>query len=207
MAYDLEEQEQLDEFKAWWKKNGQKAIALGVALLLAYAGYNGWHFYQNKQSVEASVLYQELLVSDVKESKVIQEKSTNLIEKYASTPYAARAALYVAKLNYQNNDSKNAKVKLEWAMNNAKETAVAAMAGLELANVLLEEKSYDAALKILDAKHDSGFDGLYWDLKGDILLAMGKKNDAKSAYQRALTKLDGQGKYHLITEQKLESLG
>jgi predicted negative regulator of RcsB-dependent stress response len=207
MAYDLEEQEQLDEFKAWWKKNGQKAIALGVALLLAYAGYNGWHFYQNKQSVEASVLYQELLVSDVKESKLIQEKSTNLIEKYASTPYAARAALYVAKLNYQNNDSKNAKVKLEWAMNNAKETAIAAMAGLELANILLEEKSFDAALKILDAKHDSGFDGLYWDLKGDILLAMGKKNDAKSAYQRALTKLDGQGKYHLITEQKLESLG
>lgn len=207
MAYDLEEQEQLDEFKAWWKKNGQKAIALCVALLLGYASYNGWHYYQHKQAIEASVLYQELLVSDTKDAKVIQEKSTSLIEKYASTPYAARAALYVAKLNYQHNDAKNAKVKLEWAMNNAKETAVSAMAGVELANILLEEKNYDAALKILDAKHDAGFDGLYWDLKGDVLLAMGKKNDAKSAYQRALTKLDSQGKYHLITEQKLESLG
>lgn len=207
MAYDLEEQEQLDEFKVWWKKNGQKTIAFCVVLLLGYAGYNGWNYFQRKQAVEASTIYQELLVSDVKDSKIILEKSTSLIENYASTPYAARAALYVAKLNYQNNDAKNAKTKLEWAMNNAKETAVAAMAGLQLANILVEEKSYDAALKILDAKHDSGFDGLYWDLKGDVLLAMGNKEDAKSAYQRALTKLDAQGKYHLITEQKLESLG
>jgi predicted negative regulator of RcsB-dependent stress response len=207
MAYDLEEQEQLDEFKAWWKKNGQKTIALGLLLLLAYAAYNGWHYFQRKQAVEASTIYQELLVSDTKDTKTISEKSTHLIESYASTPYAARAAVYVAKLNYQNNDIKNAKAKLEWAMNNAKETAVAALAGLQLANILVEEKSYDAALKILDAKHDSGFDGLYWDLKGDILVALGKKSEAKSAYQRALTKLDAQGKYHLITEQKLESLG
>lgn len=207
MAYDLEEQEQLDEFKAWWKKNGQKTIALCVVLLVAYAAYNAWNYFQRKQAVEASTIYQELLVSDVKDSKAVLEKSTSLIENYASTPYAARAALYVAKLNYQNNDAKNAKAKLEWAMNNAKETAVSAMAGLELAGILVEEKNYDAALKILDAKHDSGFDGLYWDLKGDILVAQGKKNDAKSAYERALTKLDAQGKYHLITEQKLAALG
>lgn len=207
MAYDLEEQEQLDEFKAWWKKNGQKTIALCVVLLVAYAAYNAWNYFQRKQAVEASTIYQELLVSDVKDSKAVLEKSTSLIENYASTPYAARAALYVAKLNYQNNDAKNAKAKLEWAMNNAKESAVSAMAGLELAGILVEEKNYDAALKILDAKHDSGFDGLYWDLKGDILVAQGKKNDAKSAYERALTKLDAQGKYHLITEQKLAALG
>lgn len=207
MAYDLEEQEQLDEFKAWWKKNGQLCTAAVVALILAYVAYQGWHYYQAKKSVEASTLYQALLVTDQKDLKTIQEKSASLMEGYASTPYAGRAALYVAKLNYQSKDTKSAKAKLEWAINNAQETTSSAMASLQLANILAEEKDYEGALKILDAKHDSGFDGLFWDLKGDVLANLGKKSDAKSAYERALTKLDPLGKYHLITQQKLESLG
>ncbi len=207
MAYDLEEQEQLDEFKAWWKKNGQLCTTFVVALILAYVAYQGWHYYQAKKSIEASTLYQALLVADQKDNKTIQEKSASLMESYASTPYAGRAALYVAKLNYQSKDTKSAKAKLEWAINNSQETTSSAMASLQLANILAEEKDYDGALKVLEAKHDSGFDGLFWDLKGDILATLGKKSDAKSAYERALTKLDPIGKYHLITQQKLESLG
>ena len=61
MAYDLEEQEQLDEFKAWWKQNGKMVTSLLVAVLVGYAAFQGWHFYQNKQSVEASTQYQELV--------------------------------------------------------------------------------------------------------------------------------------------------
>jgi len=207
MAYDLEEQEQIDEFKAWWKKNGQYCIAAIIAIVLAYGAYQGWHYYQHKKSVEASTLYQALLVTDAKDLKLIQEKSASLIDDYTSTPYAGRAALYVAKLNYQSNDVKSAKAKLEWTISHAKETTTSAMASFQLANILMEEKNYEAALKLLDAKHDSGFDGLFWDLKGDILATLGKKSEAKSAYERALTKLDPIGKYHLITQQKLEALG
>lgn len=207
MAYDLEEQEQLDEFKAWWKLYGKMITNLALAALVAYAAYQGWNFYQSKQAVAASTEYQELVITDEKDLKGIQEKSAVLMDKYASTPYAGRAALFAAKANYHANEVKSAKAQLEWAVKNAKETSVAAIAGLQLASILAEEKDYDGALKLLDAKHDAGFDGLFADLKGDVLVSMGKPEEAKAAYQLALAKLDPQGKYRTLTQQKLEALG
>lgn len=207
MAYDLEEQEQLDEFKAWWKLYGKMVTNLALAALVAYAAYQGWNFYQSKQAVAASTEYQELVITDEKDLKGIQEKSAVLMDKYASTPYAGRAALFAAKANYHANEVKSAKAQLEWAVKHAKETSVAAIAGLQLASILAEEKDYEGALKLLDAKHDAGFDGLFADLKGDVLVSMGKPEEAKAAYQLALAKLDPQGKYRTLTQQKLEALG
>ena len=207
MAYDLEEQEQLDEFKAWWKQNGKMVTSLLVAVLVGYAAFQGWHFYQNKQSVEASTQYQELLVVDEKDLKIIQAKSAMLMESFSGTPYAGRAALFAAKANYQANEVKSAKAQLDWAIKNAKETSVSALSSLQLANILAEEKDFEGALKLLNASHDAGFDGLFADLKGDVLVSLGKNLEAKEAYQQALTKLEPKGKFRALTQQKLESLG
>lgn len=207
MAYDLEEQEQLDEFKAWWKSNGSMVTNVVLGALVAYAAYQGWHYYQNKQSVTASVQYQELMVSDTKDLKAIQAKSAVLMEKFSGTPYAGRAALFAARANYQANEVKSAKAQLDWAIKNAKESSAVAIASLQLASILAEEKDFEAALKLLDAKHDAGFDGLFADLKGDILASQGKTAEAKAAYQQALTKLDAEGKYRTLTQQKLDALG
>jgi len=207
MAYDLEEQEQLDELKAWWKANGKLVSNVVLGLLVAYAGYQGWKYFQTKQAVEASSEYQALQVTDEKDVKSIQAKAAVIMDKYASTPYAGRAALYVAKTNYLANDAKSAKAQLEWAAKNAKESSVRAIASLQLANILAEEKDYQAALKLLEASHDAGFDGLFSDLKGDVLVGLGKNKEAKAAYEHALSKLDPQGKYRVLTQQKLEALG
>jgi predicted negative regulator of RcsB-dependent stress response len=207
MAYDLEEQEQLDEFKAWWKQNGKMVTSLLVAVLVGYAAFQGWHFYQNKQSVEASTQYQELLVVDEKDLKIIQVKSAMLMESFSGTPYAGRAALFAAKANYQANEVKSAKAQLDWAIKKAKETSVSALSSLQLANILAEEKDFEGALKLLNAPHDAGFDGLFADLKGDVLVGLGKNVEAKEAYQQALTKLEPKGKFRALTQQKLESLG
>ena len=207
MAYDLEEQEQLDEFKAWWKQNGKMVTSLLVAVLVGYAAFQGWQFYQNKQSVEASTQYQELLVVDEKDLKIIQAKSAMLMESFSGTPYAGRAALFAAKANYQANEVKSAKAQLDWAIKNAKETSVSALSSLQLANILAEEKDFEGALKLLNARHDAGFDGLFADLKGDVLVSLGKNVEAKEAYQQALTKLEPKGKFRALTQQKLESLG
>lgn len=207
MAYDLEEQEQIDELKAWWKTYGKMISNAVLALIVVYGAYQAWYMYQDKQSVAASTEYQALQVTDEKDLKAIQEKSAILMEKYSATPYAGRAALLAAKANYQSGEIKSAKAQLEWAAKNATETSVAAIATLQLANVLAEEKDYQGALKLLEASHDAGFDGLFSDLKGDVLLALGKKAEAKAAYEHALTKLEPSGKYRVLTQQKLEALG
>ncbi len=207
MAYDLEEQEQLDEFKAWWKKNGSMAINLILAALVAYSAWQGYHYFQNKKAVEASSLYQALVVTAPAKTAEIKAQAAKLMEDFSGTPYAGRAAVFAAKSNFAANDSKSAKAQLEWAIKNAAEGAVKAIASLQLAGILYEEKNYDAALKVLADDKDKGYDGLKDDLKGDIFLAQGKRAEAKKAYESALTNLNTQGKLQRFTQQKLESLG
>jgi predicted negative regulator of RcsB-dependent stress response len=207
MAYDLEEQEQLDELKAWWKRHG-KTVMVGLGLALAaFAAYQGWKTYQYRQALAASMQYDALTRLDEKDIKGIRSISGQIMEKYAGTAYAARAALIAAKANYAANDPKSAQAQLEWARSHAKEDALRAIAQLQLAALQYDEKQYDAALKTLDEKHDAGYDGLFADLKGDVLAAQGKKAEARAAYAEALTKLDAEGQYRRHTERKLDALG
>jgi predicted negative regulator of RcsB-dependent stress response len=206
MAYDLEEQEQLDEFKAWWKQHGRLISRVFIALLVSYAAYQALHYYQNKQSVAGSSLYQELVVADPKDLKTILAKSASLMDDYSGTPYAGRAALLAAKANYQAKQVASAKAQLEWAAKHASEPSVEALATLQLASILFEEKDLNGALDLLNESHEAGFDGLFADLKGDVLAALGKNAEAKAAYQEALDKLDPAGKVRALTQKKLESL-
>jgi predicted negative regulator of RcsB-dependent stress response len=207
MAYDLEEQEQIDAFKAWWRANGNKVlVALGVAVA-CFVGLQGWKSHQANQAVEASAQYQQLTQTDPADTKAIQGISSELMEKYSATPYAGRAALMAAKANYRAKDVKSAKAQLDWAIKNAREPQIQAIARLQLATLQYEEKSYDAALETLSAATDEGFIGLYSDLKGDVLAAQGKTEEAKAAYKEALSRLDVQGKYRTYTQHKLEALG
>lgn len=207
MAYDLEEQDQLDALKSWWKRNGNAIVGVAAVALVGFGGYEGWKYYQYQQSAAASVQYQTMASTDIKDTAKIRALSAELIDKYSSTPYAGRAAVAVAKLNYQEQDLESAKSQLTWATKNAKEDAVRAIASLQLASIQYEEKAYDAALKTLSEKLDAGYAGLIADLKGDVLVAQGKPEDAKAAYKDALTKLDMQGDYYKYTAHKLEALG
>ena len=207
MAYDLEEQEQLDEFKAWWKKNGSMATNLVLAALVAYSAWQGYHYFQNKKSIEASTLYQTMLTTDATKVGEIKAQSAKLMESFDGTPYAGRAAVYAAKANFAANDSKSAKSQLEWAIKNSTEAAVKAIASLQLAGILFEDKNYDEANKVLAAITDKGYEGLKANMQGDVLLAQGKQAEAKKAYATALENLDVQGRLRRYTQQKLESLG
>ena len=205
---DLQEQEQVDAFKAWWKDNGKwLLIALAVAAS-GFAATQGWLHYKEKKMDEASTLYAELEKQFASnDPKRINDAEQAVIGKFGSTAYAPRAALLAAQVNIQNNDVVRAKSQLEWVIKHADETGLQNVARLKLASVLLDEKNYAEALKLLDAKHAESFVGLYADLKGDVLNAQGKADEARLAYQLAFNKTDAQSKYRKLIQMKLDALG
>ena len=207
MALDLEEQEQVDELKALWKKYDTYITRGVIAFFVLYGLFQGWGYYQTKQSQGASELYQSIVILDEKNTKDILEKSQKLMDDYSGTPYAGRAAILFAKASYLEGNNDKAKEKLAWATSHAKESATESIALIQLGQILVEEKKYEDALKRASEVDNEGYLGLSNDLKGDILNAMGKKEEAKKAYQEALKRFGPKDPYAKFTQEKLESLG
>lgn len=207
-TYDLDEQERLDELKAWWKRWGTLVLIGAAAAVAAAAGWRYWQNEQVKESLEAASAYekvtQSLAVNDVKGAR---DAGAFLADKYEKSPYAARAALLLAKQHAADKDLKGAQAQLEWAVAHSKEAAVKDLARLRLAGVQLDQKQYDDALKTLSASHSDAFAFRFDDLKGDVLLAQGKADEARAAYQVAFGKLEEDHPYRSIVELKLDALG
>lgn len=207
-ALDLQEQEQIDALKAWWKENGNRLLGALLIIVVAMGGWRGWQHYQNRQSSEAATLYagfnQQLESGKVKR---INDAAAAVMEKYASSGYAPRAALLAAQMNEQVEEQARAKTQLHWVIDHAEEAGLKDVARLRLAAVLLDEKKHDDALKLLEAKHPASFDGMYADLKGDVLSAQGKNEEAISAYKLAYEKTDANSAYRNLIEMKMDALG
>ena len=207
-ALDLQEQEQLDTLKAWWKDNGNRVVGVVLVAAILMGGWRGWQYYQTKQTNEAATLYQqfvEQLASN--DAKRVNDAAAAVMDKYASTPYASRAALIAAQVNESVKDPAHAKTQLQWVIEHSKEDGLKSVAGLRMASLLLDEKDYAGAQKLLDAKHAASFDALYADMKGDLMNAQGNKAEARAAYQIAYDKLDAKSTYRNLVQMKLDAIG
>lgn len=208
MAYDLEEQEQIESLKAWWKEYGNVVILAVVACVLTIAAIQGWRYYGHSQAVEAGELLEQLERAEREGNpKKAGEIVRRLKDKHGSTPYAVLAAFTTARASFDRGDLADAKSQLQWIIEHAREGEMRDVARLRLAGVLLDEKSYAEALKLVETRPVESLTGLYADLKGDILVAQGKLADARSAYQLALDKSDAGSPYRAILQLKLDSLG
>jgi predicted negative regulator of RcsB-dependent stress response len=208
MAYDLEEQEQIDALKAWWKDNGRLVVLAVVAAALAAAAASGWRWYGERQNARAAQLYSQ--VEDaVRSADAAQAKglAAQVVAEYPRTAFASMAALVAAKVDFDAGDLKGAAAQLEWAAANAREETTRALAQLRLAAVRLDEKQYEQALQLLDRKPPEAFEGLYADLRGDVLVAQGKLPEARAAYRRALENLPAESSFRLIVQAKLDGIG
>ena len=190
-AYDLEEQEQLATLKAWWKENGNTVMAAVSLVLIVFASWQGWNFYQRTQAAQASNLYDAVQkAASANDLKLVRESAGAVLEQYPRTTYAAMAALVSAKAHFQEGDLKTARAQLSWVAENAKDDGLKDIARLRLASVMLDEKAYDEALKVLDARHGAAFDAQFLAARGDILVAQGKREEAGAAYNAALDKVE-----------------
>ena len=207
-VYDLEEQDQLEDLKAWWAQWGNYVTSIGLAVCVGVVGVQGWRWWRHSQSEQASVLYGAVSAAaranDLGKAK---DAMTGLADKFAGTGYAPRGGLILARMLFDNGDKAGAKAQLQWVIDRSDEDNLKQIARYRLAEVQLDDKQYDDGLRTLDAKHDESFAGLFADLRGDLLAAAGKPAEARTAYQSAVAKLDAKSPYNAYVQVKLDALG
>ena len=208
MAYNLEEQEQLDAIKAWWERYGRLVVIAIVGAIVAIGGVQGWRYYRATQATAAAALFDQLQRAERgNDAKKIREISAQIMQNYTSSGYAALAALAAARNDFDTGDLAAAKARLQWVIDNAADQETRDVARLRLARILFDDKKLEEALQQLAVKPVDSFSGLYADLRGDILATQGKKDDARTAYRSALEKSDPASPLQQILQLKLDALG
>jgi predicted negative regulator of RcsB-dependent stress response len=205
---DLQEQEQVDALKAFWQQYGNLITWTLVAALLVYAGITGWQWWQREQATHAGAMFDEferaLNAGDLdKTARVFAD----LKERYPRTAYAQQAGMLAAKMQFDKGRGDDARASLTWVIEHAVESDYKSLGRLRLAALLLDAKQYDEALKQLDAVPAGPYAALAADRRGDVLLAQGKKDDARAAYQQAFKSMDDKVEYRRLVDAKLTALG
>jgi predicted negative regulator of RcsB-dependent stress response len=205
---DLEEQEQLDQLKHFWKQYGNPITWVLIAVLSLVAAWNGYQYWQRSQSIQAAAMFDEFervaLGGDLQKT---ERAFSDMRERFASTMYAQQAGLQVAKSAYAAGDIELAKRALTWISDKSDDKGYASIARLRLATLLMETKAYDEALVLLNREVADEFSALAADRRGDVFSVQGKKNEAKAEYQKAYSKFEERSDYRRLVEVKLNALG
>lgn len=205
---DLQEQEQLDQLKAFWSRYGNLITWTLTLVLAGFAAWNGWNWWQAKQALQASAMFDELdRAVQAGDADKAAKVFADMKDKYAGTTYTQQGGLLTAKLQADKGKADDAQATLGWVADKAGDDEYRALAHLRLAGLLLDKKAYDEALKQLDAVSSAPFAGLVEDRRGDILAAQGKKSEAIKAYQAAWKAMDTQLEYRRVVDAKLTALG
>jgi len=209
MAYDLDEQEQLDQLKAWWNKYGTLVLTVLIIATAVIGGWRAWQWYEGHQSSQARGYFEALEEagrSQGEESVArINAAMKTLRSEYAATDYAARGALVAASALAARKDVSGARAQLEW-LSQTKHAALVPVSRLRLAALFLDQKEYEAALAQLKDAPPS-FEGLFADRRGDVLAAQGKPAEAKKAWSDAMNLLGATNPLTPVVKLKLDALG
>ncbi|MCK9801502.1 GTP-binding protein [Pseudomonas chlororaphis] len=184
------EDEQLAELKDWWSRNGKPLVTGGLLALVIVFGWQAWHKYQSNQSQGASVLYQQLLETTLTpDGKPDVARVTYLAGKlnsdFGGSAYAQYGRLFVAKVAVDSGKLDDAATELKAVTDKPANPTLGEVARQRLAQVLAAQNKVDDALKLLDGDADKAFLATREELKGDLLVQLGRIDDAHAAYQKA----------------------
>ena len=208
MAYDLEEQESIDQMKAWWDQWGTPITAAVCVCCLGFAGWTGWQWYQRNQAAQASGAYVQLQNAIYQnDTKNVKSIADGLIEDYGTTSYAPLGALASAAAEVQEGNLDLARDRLVWVIEKSGHPEYDTIARVRLAGVALSAKTPEAALKAHEpAKPVPDQTALVEDRLGDVYYAMNDFEKARAAWQKAVEAAGEQSPIRGVLHYKLASL-
>lgn len=180
MAYTIEEEQELNELKAWWKENYKTVI---LALVLGVGGVAGWNFWKSHQvtkTYELSAQYEQLIYNTPDQAKV-----DAFVKEGEKTTYSALLLLDQARKSVEQQDFVKAEVELKQALTQSSDEILSSVAALRLAAVQFQQNQFDVALQTLTQVKSSSWQSAKALLEGDIHLAKGDKDAAKQRYEEA----------------------
>ena len=205
---DLEEQEQLDQLKAFWKQYGN-IITWGLTLVLAaFAAWNLYQRWEVGQATQAAALYDEVeRVAATGDIAKMDRVFADMKNKFPGTTFAQQAGLLAAKTYFEGSKLEESKSALRWVAEQSSDDGYRAIAKLRLAANLVESAAYDDALRELSGPFPGEFAALVADRKGDVFMLQGKKPEARAEFDKAFKTIDERTEYRRLVEVKLNALG
>ncbi len=186
----MTEEEQIAQIKDWWQRNGKPLLTGGALALALVFGWQAWQQYQNNQAQGASALYQQLLetsLTNTGEPDVgkVTELAGKLKTEFGGSHYAQYASLFVAKVAVESNKLEDAVAELQPLVDKPADTTVGELARQRLARVLAAQGKADEGLKLLEGEADKAWQASREELKGDLLVQLGRSDEAHAAYLKA----------------------
>lgn len=187
MEDNLTDQQRAERVREWFTESGWSLLAGLVLGLAALFGWRQWTGYSESQAEKASALYEELLTAVRVERTVrAEEIAAELAAGFKGTPYLDQARLVMARMKVDKSRPEEAAKYLELVVRDASSDVMEHIARLRLGRVLIQQEKYDEALKVLALPKGSAFLPRYQEVRGDAYFALGRMEEARSAYEAAL---------------------
>ena len=185
MAYSIEEEQEINQLKDWWKENGKTII---VAFILGVGGMFGWRYWQAHQAeqiAQASAQYDALIYSAQQDEQVKKANIEQFVQANSKTAYAVFALLDEAKKETEKQDFAAAEVNLNQALTQSQDEVLTSIVALRLSSVQFQLGQLDNALTTLNQVKGESFNARKAILTGDIQVAKGDKVSAKNSFEQA----------------------
>lgn len=204
-AYD--DYEQNERVQKWLRENGVPVVVGLVIGLVAIFGWQQWRAHQGRDQAAAAQLYQQVQVAAASGNSAVATQNTDkLMKDYPKSAYAVFAASDRAVQDVQAKQLDKAQVSLQWASDHAQEKPLKSLIQLRMARVELAQNNAAKALTTLEAIPKDSFQGLALELRGDALVKLGRSEDARKAYETALSTLSETAPQRGALQMKLDDL-
>lgn len=212
MSVHLTEEEQAEIFRRWWAKNGIRIIIAVLLGILLYWSWTQWQANNKQQAAEASTIYGQMIDTysasqdrDLSEQQVIDITgyAQALKADHGSSQYALYSALMLAKLSVEQASYEEAVAQLDWVLANGADKGLSRIVTLRKARVEMAQGDLEAALALLESAPAEEMTSIYAEARGDIYVQLGNLDGARSAYQEALSVVQGNPSNSQLLELKL----